>query len=95
MFGKKCPDPFKDKVKCEKCKCWLDKSDAQEVRIEGGMVVFSEFYCPIHRVPYDRVRYDGHFYLPPHFYREVEVLEDGTPIGYEKKKEKKSRSPKT
>lgn len=30
-----CPDPFKDKVKCETCKCWVDKKDAQEIKKWG------------------------------------------------------------
>ena len=51
----KCPDPFANKVKCETCKCWLDRDDASRVKIflDGHYDYRVYFYCPIHKKPYN------------------------------------------
>jgi len=86
MFCRK--DPFEDKVKCEECKHWIDKSDAQEVA-NLRLVHFwpgsrtSSYYCPLHKKPYEKI-------LSPGIYtKKMLVDENGTPIGYKKIKTKK------
>ena len=66
MF-KKC-DCFKDKVKCETCKHWIDKEDAQEV---VGLGSYSRFYCPLCRVPYDEIHFPSPYDLGfvNHYYK--------------------------
>jgi hypothetical protein len=78
------PDPFKNKVKCEECKHYIDKSDAQEVKIFTSILwdVNYKFYCPMHRRPYSRI--DKYLGLRRYF-NEMEVTEEGEPIGYIKK----------
>lgn len=45
------------KVKCETCKHWVDKVDAQKIvdKFWGsfGLNETNLFYCPMHKVPYD------------------------------------------
>lgn len=49
----KCPDPFKDKVKCAECRCWLDKSDAYKVENYGFYGSYDEYFCRTHKKPYN------------------------------------------
>lgn len=77
-----CPDPFKDKVKCHECKHWIDKSDAHKVEVNSYYAV-TEYYCPMHKKPYTR---KISCMYPVSYYGEVGMDEDGTPIGYTKKK---------
>jgi hypothetical protein len=73
-------DCFKDKVKCETCKHWIDKKDAQEVK----NVIWNRYhyFCPLCKVPYDEIRYNlydfekGYYKIIPE-HRE-RVNEDGT-----------------
>ena len=44
-------DPFGDMVKCEVCRHWIDKEDAQIVFFN----TFGVYYCQMHKVPYDSV----------------------------------------
>lgn len=93
MFNKKpqCPDPFADKVKCDECKHWIDKSDAQEVHVmnspwrDGNTL---EYFCPQHKKNYTKKRVWG-YGINNEYYQTMVVSEDGTPVGYEKIKEKK------
>jgi len=80
------PDPFADKVKCETCKCWVDKKDAQ---IQSGisfMGRYSDYYCQAHKKPYDRMINC----FPPIYLKELSVDENGEPVGYIKIKEKQN-----
>lgn len=84
-------DPFKDKVKCETCKCWLDKSDAHRVDLGGDrqwsyydyIISWNSidsnniFYCRIHKPNYTKK-------IGNSFFKELEVTEDGEPVGYKK-----------
>lgn len=93
MFGKKpspeCPDPFANKVKCEECKHWIDKIDAQEV-IQRDMPNISLFlfdsgisklyYCPKDRKPYEE--HDAR--AKDSYYKKIEVTVEGIPVGYKK-----------
>jgi len=82
-----CPDPFADKVKCNECKLWVDKSDASKVRHLGLFGEVVEWYCPTHKKPYTSyiVAMPSNLY-----YGEVRMEADGTPIGYKKIVQKKS-----
>jgi len=89
----KCPDPFADKVKCEVCKCWLNKGDAHIVnRFPTHILPPESFFCQVHKKPYSRVFVgrDLEPYLNERFpeiskyYGEVEMTETGEPIGYTK-----------
>lgn len=88
-----CPDPFADKVKCEVCKCWIDKEDAFSVNgVKNDDALramflsyypmyeterYPKWYCRSHKKPYSSKK-GGRFYA------EIEVNEDGTPKGYKK-----------
>jgi len=83
IFKKKCKDPFEDKVKCEECKHWIDKSDGQRIEDSSDYL----WYCPEHRKPYESVRYHYEFNMRvPSFYKKMEVDEHGEPVGYKKVK---------
>lgn len=81
-----CEDPFKDKVKCGECRCWIDKSDASVVDWNGYS---SDYYCPTHAKPYERVLCD-HFGSVVRYYSSIEVTREGTPVGYVKEKPTKT-----
>ena len=89
-------------VGCKTCKCLLKKKDAFIVKEEKIITAYilsgsdffpvdDLFYCQVHKPPYNRIIsfYDISFnkYIQK-FYREVEVAEDGEPVGYKKKKSK-------
>lgn len=76
------PDPFADKVKCETCKCFLDRRDAQQVKVYGYLPI-TEYYCQVHKKPYSEVSMN-HF--PFKYFALVEVDRDGIPITSKKKK---------
>lgn len=42
-----------EKVKCETCKHWIDKEDAQVVKTYGRIGVSERYYCVMHQLPYD------------------------------------------
>ncbi len=75
-----CPDPFADKVKCDECKHWIDRSDAQIIDTHTGFGSYTRCFCPMHRKPYTRV----HNYTELVYFAELRVNEDGTPYGYVK-----------
>lgn len=87
MFKTQCPDPFKNKVKCEECKHYVDKYDAQEIKENTRSLYWDGtktlYYCPMHRKPYQRVRHSSY---GTSYYAEVQVEEDGTPLGFAPKK---------
>lgn len=83
------PDPFADKVKCDECKHWIDKSDAQQVSCTG-LYNFIRSYCPLHKKPYSKVTKWSH---PYRYFGELEMNEEGIPIGYEPVKVKKPPTP--
>lgn len=72
---------------CEECKHLVNRSHLQVVRVIN-LSVFQmgtdvRYFCPEHKKPYDKVV----DYIPRKKYfteREIEVSEDGTPIGYKK-----------
>lgn len=72
-----CPDPFKDKVKCEECKCWLDKYDAKKLTVYGVFGKYENLYCKSHAPKYDEM----HTFSPDiTYFGRCEVSKDGTPI---------------
>ena len=88
LFKKKPP-----LVKCDECHCILEEKDAQHVEsFEGVICEFfrsTKYYCGEHKKPYKK------FVLREHsgdhrFYGEVEVSEDGTPVGYKKIKKRQT-----
>ena len=86
---KSCPDPFKDKVNCEECRGWFDVEDCQEIKTVGFHSNYLNFYCPTHKKDYDKkysysFKKDGLTHLGFSYFKELEVSEDGTPIGYKK-----------
>lgn len=80
----------KKTVSCSTCGHLIYKEEAQI--IPGGGT-----FCREHRVIYERMDehiyngYDehGHYSYKTAYYREMEVSQDGTPIGYVKKTENK------
>jgi hypothetical protein len=74
------PKPIQ--VKCKTCKHYVDLEDAQLVTIEHLSGPLNEFYCPMHRVPYDIVRpySDGRHYYKRIPARLQEVRLSGIPI---------------
>jgi hypothetical protein len=88
MFCKQ-KDPFADKVKCEVCKHWIDKVDAQKVKKvwEGRYSTTDDlFYCPEHKRPYDKM-FTSLCSIGITYFKTMIVSEDGTPVGYKKIKE--------
>lgn len=73
-----------DYVECDDCGHIISKKRAQIVAVKNYF--FSDpihyFYCELHKKPYDRENRMG--YTNSTFFREMEVSEDGTPIGYKK-----------
>ena len=48
----------KKQVKCETCKHYVDKEDAQEIEVFNHVCgKEKEYYCPLHIVKYDFVEY--------------------------------------
>ena len=82
----RCEDPFKNKVRCDGCKCWLDKDDAKVVEVMGGMWgSYEENYCARCKPPYDtkyQSIWNGKEMTAERFTRMevVEVTADGKPI---------------
>lgn len=76
-----CPNPFANKVKCNECKAWIDKTDASTVKSFGLFGETADYYCPVHKKPYARyiLAYPNNIY-----FAEIEVDEDGVPVGYKK-----------
>jgi len=74
-------DIHKGQVQCKTCKHWIDKEDIQEVRINGIVRNWNEYYCPMHKKPYDSVVAYGERGI---YYRRInasiEVDKNGKPI---------------
>ena len=72
-------------VKCEECRCLIEKSDAQELKekIYGWHL----FYCQVHRRKFSSLESPG-LGMPIKYYEEIEVDSNGKPIGYIKAPEK-------
>jgi hypothetical protein len=80
-----CPeqaDPFEDKVKCTTCKHYIDKLDAQEVKVSGRWHE-KRFYCEMHKVPYEEI-WISHLDMATYYYKKFSVDEKGVPAGYKK-----------
>lgn len=81
--------PFINAVKCAECRCFLEKGDAYKVTESSGFWIYgsreTKYYCLEHRKPYSRMNVwrDGCSY-----YGEIQMNEDGTPVGYVKAKKK-------
>ena len=77
------PEPKPETVKCEECKCLLEKSDAHKVANFGHLITYNDdYYCVSHKKPYTKTLYNRYF-------SSMEVTEQGEPIGYIKATEKK------
>ena len=86
------------RVKCEECKCLIHREDAQVVEIRSANSYFysdschKDYYCKSHKKSFDFIKYDvfdyNHGRALKYFKKEVEVSEDGTPVGYTKIKNK-------
>lgn len=73
-------------VSCEICKCLIMKGDAQEIIVEyelGGIEPEKRYYCAQHTREYKKEKMG--YYAGARYYKELEVNEEGDPIGYEKK----------
>lgn len=74
---------FENKVKCQTCKAWLDKEDAQEVNVVVNwnlqLEYSNEYYCPIHKKKYEKKNYDPYTECTK-YYKQVEVDEKGNVI---------------
>ena len=72
-------------VKCDECKHIIEKEDAQcvitkDIYSPSYILTSSNYYCPMHKKPYSRI-VDR---IGESYYAELEVSEDGTPVGYTK-----------
>lgn len=80
-------------VECRDCQHLIRREVAQVIPVEPGFVG-SYYYCPEHRKPYEKVKWNDYFwgkyvqgvYGKPRFIKEFEVDEDGTPVGFAPKK---------
>lgn len=52
-------EPAPTQVKCDECKHYVDRADAQFVELVGKYGYSKLMYCPMHRRPYDRVDSTG------------------------------------
>lgn len=66
---------FNKTVSCSDCRCRINKRDAQSVYPGVN-------YCGKCEKPYDKALLIS--FLPPRFYKEMEVDKNGEPIGYKK-----------
>lgn len=78
-----------DEVKCDTCKHKIDRADAQIVDCGSRMTMI---YCPEHKKPYSRTEINwepdektGYNAQRQAYYAELEVDEQGVPVGYKKK----------
>ena len=88
IFRKQIEKIESEKVKCDECKHWVDKEDAQEITHESYYDDFFsqqtiDYYCPMHKKPYEVVKsYIGgdivySKLIPEHY---IEVNEKGQEI---------------
>ena len=78
-------DCFADKVECNDCLCYLNKTSAQKVEVlcYGGS--FFHYYCRTHRKPYNvKVVPPPGVDIPTRYEGIINMTEDGTPVGYKK-----------
>lgn len=68
-----------DEVKCDTCKHKIDRIDAQTIKF--GYI--TETYCPEHKKPYSKIKTND-FNYNRRYYAELEVDEQGVPVGYKK-----------
>ena len=75
----------KQPIPCETCKCLINKSDAYEVATNqyGSGTLY---YCQTHKPSYSKVEYALTVSSIHAYYKELQVTEDGTPVGYKKVK---------
>lgn len=70
-----------EEVKCDGCKCILNKSDAQKVTSYGFAYSYDRFYCGLCKKPYTSINSIGMITI---YNGEVAMDEEGVPIGYQK-----------
>lgn len=88
-----------NQVKCETCKHWIDKEDAQKINDNSLISSRQTHYCPMHKLPYDRVESGTwitqdrgcieHKYYKTIPSKEIEVDITGKPITCQKTTKKK------
>lgn len=81
-----------DYVECKTCGHLISKKRAQVVTIEWSNAIpgadnEEKYYCELHTKGYETMRY--HNWSPVTYHKNIEVSEDGTPIGYKKLTTKK------
>lgn len=90
MFNKYKPELTvqPETVECDTCKHLIRREVAQRVEVELYTTI-ERWYCPEHKKPYSKVFYRTYLGGSPiAYYGEVQMTEDGTPIGYMKIPEK-------
>lgn len=78
----KIAEQVRNQVSCDTCKCLMNKEEAYSVRYYPYVFYYDitfKYYCKIHAPKYEKQYYDK-------FYKELEVTEQGEPVGYIKKK---------
>lgn len=73
MFKRKQEEEPKQ-VKCEECKHYVDKEDAQEVFYGYRNSIF---FCPMHKKPYDEMLYGANY---KYIKAQIRVDENGKPV---------------
>jgi len=89
-----------EQVKCEECKHWIDRKDAQEItRDRYSSILFylmsgerepdrAYYYCAMHKRPYESI-------IGSSYYKNIEVDETGVPTGYVKKNKAPAKKRRT
>jgi len=76
-------------IKCENCRCWLERKDAQIISVYSEVFNFEEYYCRKCKQPYSEVKLFSYSDIPNKYFKKIEVTEDGEPVGYKKIKHEK------
>ena len=77
-----------DYVECKDCGHIVAKGRAQRIMALTGWAYPEgyqydiRYYCELHKKPYDKETFI--FGKPTEYYKQFQVSEDGTPIGYKK-----------
>ena len=77
-----------EEVHCVECGVRLLKSKAQRVVGSSWSGSGDNYYCEAHKKPYESFTFFSSKHM---FFKEIEVTEDGTPIGYTKIKLQKKK----
>lgn len=76
-------EPIKYQAKCETCNCYIDRINQVTVY---GFQQEEVYYCNTHKKPYNKILKSIFYDSPVVYFAELQVNENGEPVGYTKKK---------